>query len=395
MKLVYVFLGGSIKGSSVQNKILCQITELRNNGIDARGWFFSPSVQSETEISEHTSIRPLQPFEPKGKYFQNYYANQEYYRQIKEYLAANQDQFDQIFLRHGSSGPEYFKLLNTFKKQLNLFIPSNTIRENFKERQHAPKAGIGGLVFRWWEYYKYFYVLEKKLIKKILPQLKSVVTFTEEFGAILNKQANNKINIIYNRDGADCKNVPMRKQSKESNNAKVKLLFMKGSSMQQPWSGLERLMRSIEDNGNDRFELYITGNTVNKGIYDRSYVKLTGRLSEEDLQSLVNEVDLGVSNLANYMIHFNETTNLKSRDYYARGLPFIQANSMPDVDGTEGEEFYLKLKNDSSIIQMDEVYTFAQKMKEDKNHPSKMRAFAEAHLDWKVTVAELARELMN
>ena len=168
---------------------------------------------------------------------------------------------------------------------------------------------------------------------------------------------------------------------------------MKGSSMQQPWSGLDRLIKSIEDNGADRFKLYITGNVIDEGIYKKPFVKLTGRLSEEDLQNLVNQVDLGVSNLANYMIKFNETTNLKSRDYFARGLPFVQANSMPDVEGTEGDKYYLQLSNDDSIIPMQDIYEFAHKIRKDSEHTKNMRAFAESTLDWKVTVAELAAEL--
>jgi hypothetical protein len=392
VKLVYVFLGGSAKGSSVQNKILCQIAELRNSGIDAKGWFFSPSIEHEIFLDEHVKIIPLTPFKPSQKYFQNFSINQDYYRQINGYLKAKQNEFDQVFLRHGSSGPEYFKLLLAFKDRLNLFIPSNSIAENFKEKQYASKTGIGSFLFRWWEFYKYFYVLEKELIKSFLPQLKAVIVFTEEFGRILNSQARNKIRIIYNRDGADCRNVPVRIPNTQEN-GKVELLFMKGSSMQQPWSGLDRLIKSIEDNGADRFKLYITGNVIDEGIYKKPFVKLTGRLSEEDLQNLVNQVDLGVSNLANYMIKFNETTNLKSRDYFARGLPFVQANSMPDVEGTEGDKYYLQLSNDDSIIPMQDIYEFAHKIRKDSEHTKNMRAFAESTLDWKVTVAELAAEL--
>jgi hypothetical protein len=152
-------------------------------------------------------------------------------------------------------------------------------------------------------------------------------------------------------------------------------------------------MRSIENQNPERFELYITGNVVEKELYQKPFVKLTGRLSHIELEQLVNEVDLGVSNLANYIIKFNETTNLKSRDYYARGLPFIQANSMPDIDGTSAEEYYLQLPNNDTDIDMQRVYEFAMRMRKDNLHTAKMRQFAEEHLDWKVTVAELSASL--
>jgi hypothetical protein len=95
------------------------------------------------------------------------------------------------------------------------------------------------------------------------------------------------------------------------------------------------------------------------------------------------------------MIGFNETTNLKSRDYYARGLPFIQANTMPDIDGTDAQRYYLLLPNNDTDIDVQRVYDFALSMRKDKFHAGKMRFFAEKNLDWKVTVAELGACLKN
>lgn len=391
MKLAYVFLGGSAHGSSVQTKILCQIDAFNQNGIDTKGYFFSPNIQEKYNLNPSVVIYPLKAYTEKRKYFRGFYENQHYYNQIREFLEQESKNIDVVFLRHGASGKEYFKLLKQFASKIYLYIPSNSIRENYREKQAAPKTGKVGLAFRWWEYLWYFYLPEKKLIRTVLPILKGVVVFTPEFGNILNNQAKGKIHTIYNRDGADCANVKPRKPY--FNNGKIKLLFMKGSSMQQPWSGLERLIHSIKTSGNDRFELYITGNTPLEPPYTEPFVKLTGRLSFEELDKLTNEVDLGVSNLANYLIDFNQTTNLKSRDYYARGLPFIQANSMPDVDGTEGDAYYLNLPNNELPIDMDLVADFAKKMREMKDHPQRMHDFAINHLDWSVTVAELAKIL--
>ena len=168
---------------------------------------------------------------------------------------------------------------------------------------------------------------------------------------------------------------------------------MKGSSSNQPWSGLTRLIESIKQDNKHRFELYVTGNIVNKEDYQEDFIKLTGRLSNEELINLVNDMDLGVSNLANYLIDFNETTNLKSRDYFARGLPFIQANTMPDIEGTTAQNFYLLLPNDNTIIDMNAVADFAFKMREDKEVSQRMRDFAQQKLDWSVTIKELSQNI--
>ena len=109
--------------------------------------------------------------------------------------------------------------------------------------------------------------------------------------------------------------------------------------------------------------------------------------------TLTMKIKLVMHNLENYLIHFCETTNLKSRDYYSRGLPFIQSNTMPDIEGTEAAQYYLHVPNDDSIIDMKKVYDFAMEMRKDPSHPQKMHDFAVKHLDWKVTVGELAEEI--
>lgn len=391
MKLVYVFLGGSQQGSSVQNKIIAQIRALNNHGIETKGWLFSPSIDEPLQLNSYAVLMPIARYQGTPKYFKTYYENQYYYQEIHKYLKAHEGEYGCIFLRHGASGPSYFELLKQFGHKLFLYIPSNSIRENFRERQYAEPNGIVGQFFRWWEYFKYFYLWEKKLFRTVIDKLAGVVVFTPEFAGILNRQNRNKAKMIYNRDGADCARVHVRNPSYIG--SKVRLLFMKGSGLQQPWSGLKRLIESIESTGEGRFELVITGNVYNSKEYEKPFVTLTGRLSDGELEVLTNEVDLGVSNLANYLIDFNETTNLKSREYFARGLPFIQANTMPDIDGTEAEGYYLNLPNNSSLINMDEVFDFAMKMRSNTNHPHEMRSFAEKHLDWEITVGELAVEL--
>ena len=210
---------------------------------------------------------------------------------MNEWLKKESDNFDFIFLRHVNANKSYFKLLNNFSNRIYLYIPSNSIMENYREVQYAKKASIVSTLFRWIEFYFCFYFNEINLWKNYLSKLKGVVVFTEEFGNILRKKSKGKINIIYNRDGVNCSEIPIRKFNGYSN-PKIKLLFMKGSSSNQPWSGLTRLIESIKQDNKHRFELYVTGNIVNTEDYQEDFIKLTGRLSNEELINLVNEMDL-------------------------------------------------------------------------------------------------------
>ncbi len=388
MRVLYSSLGGSHKGSSVQDKIACQVRELNQSGLETDGWLFTATVKEDTKLESGLTLKPLTLYESNRRWFRGYYENQFYYRQMQEIL--QNAPHDVIFYRHSGTGWTYIKMLESIRQKCLLYIPSYSIAENYNEKKYSAKAGPVSTFLRWFEYFVYFYLPERHLYNRTSRKLRGVVAFTPEFASIIKRKSGGKAKVYYNRDGADCGRIRKRDAGKQISDEYCRLVFMKGSSMLQPWSGLDRLIESIAAYPDQKIKLYITGNVTEPDRYQHPFIEITGRLSHEALEDLIDTADLGVSNLANYMIHFNETTNLKSRDYFARGLPFIQANSMPDVDGTEAEKYYLKLPNNAEIIDMNLVVKFARERREDTQTIDRMRAFAEAHLDWSVTVGELA-----
>lgn len=389
MKVLYSSLGGSLKGSSVQDKIACQVRELNQNGLETDGWLFTASVAADTKLDSGLTLKPLKLYESNRRWFRGYYENQFYYRQMQHIL--HEAPHDLIFYRHSGTGWSYIKMLESIRKKCLLYIPSYSIAENYNEKKYSAKVGPVSTFLRWFEYFIYFYLPERYLYNRTSSRLRGIVAFTPEFASIIKRKSGGKAKVYFNRDGADCKRIRKRNHDKQIHDEYCRLVFMKGSSMLQPWSGLDRLIKSIDAQPAHKIKLYITGNVTEPERYNYPFIEITGRLSHEELENLIDTVDLGVSNLANYMIHFNETTNLKSRDYFARGLPFIQANTMPDIDGTEAEKYYLNLPNTDEIIHMDEVVRFAMERREDLQTADNMRAFAEMNLDWSITVKELAQ----
>jgi hypothetical protein len=293
-------------------------------------------------------------------------------------------------VRYGSPTLSMFKLLKFFGKKTLLYIPSNIISEPFQEAKHDKFNSLASWALKWIDYFIFSYLFNYYLYLFVLPKL-SAVAFTPEFANMIKKKSLNRATVIYNRDGVDTKAVTPRTYN--PSDGAYKLIFLKGSAVQQPWAGLERLVKSIAARPDLKFELYITGRVLNEEDFNYPFVKLTGRLPDEDLEDLINTMDIGVSNLANYMIGFNETTNMKSRDYYARALPFIQSNTMPDVNGTKAEKYYLLVENNDSLINMDRVQNFIQEMKSDMSHITEMSRFAEEQLDWNITVKDLVKSI--
>lgn len=392
-RLLYIYIGGHAGRTSVHRKAVGQIKGLRKGGIQADGFFFH-ELNDDTQIEEGIWLRNIPAYSKKHRFFAPYHKTQFEFGYIAGILEKEHLSYDAIYLRHSGNGPAYQRILDIIGHKTFLFVPSNRIRENYCERLYAERTSLASEVFSWLAYFNFWYQ-EKKVMRRYFHKMKAVVAFTPEFSRMLENESSHTVRTIYNRDGVDTVSVPARSPGFKDDKT-VSLIFLKGSFAEQKWSGLDRLIESIEAHPHLPFRLYITGNATNKrNHYERPFVELTGRLSDEDLEALIDKMDLGVSNLANYLIHFEETTNLKSRDYFSRGLPFMQSNSMPDIDGSSGENYYLRLPNSSDIIDMQGVYDFAMKMRSSKGHAQEMHAFAENHLDWEVTCGELAESISS
>ena len=83
--------------------------------------------------------------------------------------------------------------------------------------------------------------------------------------------------------------------------------------------------------------------------------------------------------LAGFRKGLTETSSLKSREYCARGIPFIASSK--DADFPDGWEYVQKIPDDESSIDMKLVIDFANRVMADHEHPLKMRKYAEEHLD--------------
>ena len=107
---------------------------------------------------------------------------------------------------------------------------------------------------------------------------------------------------------------------------------------------------------------------------------------------MFNLCDIGVNSLAMYKKGFNVTMELKAREYIARGLPFICAVDDPALYYAE-KPMWLKVANDESIPNMNEIVNFAIKMKNDSTHVQVLRKLAEEHMTWEQQYKKVFKQL--
>jgi hypothetical protein len=111
MKIIYLFTSPSLRGSSVQTKVLNQIKYLNVAGADCRGAFFSTEVKEITPLNEQVDLIPVAKC--NWKYFAKVGQRRLLDKTMFDFIEANNNNTDIFYLRY----PGASKGLYTIAKQ--------------------------------------------------------------------------------------------------------------------------------------------------------------------------------------------------------------------------------------------------------------------------------------
>lgn len=166
------------------------------------------------------------------------------------------------------------------------------------------------------------------------------------------------------------------------------------------WHGYDRLIRSIhaynkenESNPNRiHFHFAIAGEGAEKkhlealvsdlGLGDQVY--FPGMKEGPDLARCFQEIHVGVCSLGVHRKNLDSASELKARDYTARGVPFILA--CDDMDFPDSLPFIYRCKNDETLIDLEEIAEWYEKLEREYDDFHFIRRFAEERLDYTVKV---------
>ncbi len=178
------------------------------------------------------------------------------------------------------------------------------------------------------------------------------------------------------------------------------LAFMGGRG--SPWHGTERLLRSLSAyRGKTRIRAHLVGrlrSPVGATPLPRNVeVEFHGTLLGSDLDGLMSQMNLAVGSLALFECGLGEHSTLKTRDYTARGIPFVIGHTDPDLQLVpETMKFFLSVPNDDSMIEMDRIIQFAEDMtarEEVDSLSDRMREYARQHMEWAPKLQRLMKFL--
>ncbi|MCH7923537.1 MAG: hypothetical protein IH975_10970, partial [Nitrospinae bacterium] len=100
------------------------------------------------------------------------------------------------------------------------------------------------------------------------------------------------------------------------------------ASMKAPWHGLHRILSSLKNfSGRIKIRLHLIGSdfhnhtfpTLNKNVE----IILHGHKNGSDLDDILSQMNVAISSMSLYLQRMTEGSCLKTREYTARGLPFI------------------------------------------------------------------------
>jgi hypothetical protein len=107
----------------------------------------------------------------------------------------------------------------------------------------------------------------------------------------------------------------------------------------------------------------------------------------QTLDDIFEESDIAIGSLGIHRKGLSESSELKTREYCARGIPFIC--SAFDADFEDNYIYKMKISSDEEPVDIEAVLDFGKKIMSDPEYPRKIRQYACDNLDWQVKIKKL------
>ncbi len=116
----------------------------------------------------------------------------------------------------------------------------------------------------------------------------------------------------------------------------------------------------------------------------QKYILFPGYQVGKDLDSWYDWANLGISTLGFHRIGLHQGSELKAREYTARGLPFIAAT--PDPSFQNSDWFRTEVKTDDSPIDCHFILRFAHQVFQRPSYQEAIQHYANTNLSWESTI---------
>ena len=155
---------------------------------------------------------------------------------------------------------------------------------------------------------------------------------------------------------------------------------------EQSYHGYDRIIRGIHSSKRDNIYLHLVGkiSPATKSLIKRlnlqDKVFLYGYKTRAELTNIYNRCNIGVGPLAPNRVGGKEGTGIKTKEYFAIGLPYFFAGN--ELLVPDNYPYILKFEANETPIDVEKVVSFYNKIKLDLEIQESMRDFARENFSW-------------
>ena len=204
------------------------------------------------------------------------------------------------------------------------------------------------------------------------------------------------INII---NGIDQSYIRTRKPVKHTGTD----VHMLAVALFQPSHGYERVLEGMhtyyQGNPERKIMFHLVGDGVEKMYGElirkwalEPYLVQYGRLYGEELDKVFDYCQIGIGPLGLYKAGINKAGTLKSREYCARGLPFVYSGT-DDILEENGFPYACQVSNDRTPLDLNDVLEFYDRLGDEEEMIRRMAQFSEDHFQWKSIMKKVVGKL--
>lgn len=204
------------------------------------------------------------------------------------------------------------------------------------------------------------------------------------------------IPIIYFSNGIDFDKIPCNVYKGKSD--EIHMVCVSGCMLSH---GYDRMIRGIDDyykcNPKRKVFFHIVGtgehyceyeNIAKEcGLYEK-YVFFYGRKTGSELDEIYAQSNLAVAHLAAHRVGLKVMSSLKSREYAARGIPFVSSTEF-DFSNDATNRYICYVEANEANIDVDKVIDFFDNVYGEENVSAKMRDTFKDICSWNTTFVDV------
>lgn len=376
MKGIFIIFEGLSEHNGISKKIIAQVNGFINNGIDMK---LSSLEFDNTNSKRFFSGRKIE--DNVIEYYSNYPKISNYQRiicfdSLFKFIRNNKIQF--IYIRYTHIANYFFiRFLKKLKKaNVKILLEVPTYPYDMEYKNIGWKQNI-------------LLAIEKRRRKRFKEYVDNIITF-QNFDTIFG------VKTIKISNGIDISIIPKPSTIKE-----VESLNLIGVAGLNLWHGFDRVIEGMHNyyTSSPKRIVYfhIVGDTNSsigleyKGLVDKydlgKFIFFYGNKVGEELDEVFSKCHMGIGSLGIHRIGISEVKPLKSREYCARGIPFVYSFKDEDFDD---KSFILKESPNDSPIDINRLIDFYYS---NIFNNQEIRRFAEENLTWDVQVKRILEHL--